>query len=130
MDRLTARMTDEAAMTDRTRAVIAVDLFGSLPPLEDLADLGVPVIEDAAQAHGARRDGRRAGTFGAAGTFSFFPSKNLGCMGDGGAIVTDDDDLADAARRLRFHGSKDKSTFTDVGYNSRLDELQAAVLRV
>jgi dTDP-4-amino-4,6-dideoxygalactose transaminase len=121
------RTTVEAAMTDRTRAVIAVDLFGYLAP--DLGDLGVPVIEDAAQAHGASRDGRRSGTFGAAATFSFFPSKNLGCLGDGGAIVTDDDELADLARRLRFHGSRDKVTYTEIGWNSRLDAIQAAVLR-
>jgi dTDP-4-amino-4,6-dideoxygalactose transaminase len=123
------RATVEEAMSDRTRAVVAVDLFGYLPPLADLGDIGVPVIEDAAQAHGARRDGRAAGAYGTAGTFSFFPSKNLGCLGDGGAIVTDSDDLADLARRLRFHGSRDKSTYTEVGYNSRLDAIQAAVLR-
>jgi dTDP-3-amino-3,4,6-trideoxy-alpha-D-glucose transaminase len=123
------RATVEAAMTERTRAVVAVDLFGYVPPLAELQDLGVPVVEDAAQAHGARRDGRRSGTFGAVGTFSFFPSKNLGCLGDGGAIVTDSDDVADLARRLRFHGSTDKVTYTEVGYNSRLDALQAAVLR-
>jgi dTDP-4-amino-4,6-dideoxygalactose transaminase len=120
--------TVKQALTDRTKAIVSVDLFGRLAP--DLSELGVPVVEDAAQAHGARRDGRRAGTAGAAGTFSFFPSKNLGGLGDGGAIVTDDDELAAAARRLRFHGSTDKSTFTEVGYNSRLDALQAAVLRL
>ncbi len=124
------RAAVEAVLTDRTRAVIAVDLFGYLPPLEEIRALGVPVVEDAAQAHGARRDGRRAGTFGAAGTFSFFPSKNLGGLGDGGAIVTDSDELAALARRLRFHGSEDKVTYTEVGWNSRLDELQAAALRV
>ena len=74
--------------------------------------------------------GRRAGALGHAATFSFFPSKNLPCLGDGGAIATDDDELAGRARVLRFHGSKDKDTFAEVGYNSRLDELQAAVLRV
>ena len=81
---------------------------------------------------GRRRDARRrqGGALGDAATFSFFPSKNLRCLGDGGAIVTDDDDVAERARRLRFHGSTDKVTFTEVGYNSRLDELQAAVLRV
>jgi dTDP-4-amino-4,6-dideoxygalactose transaminase len=122
------RETVQAAMTERTKAILSVDLFGRLAP--DLRGLGVPVVEDAAQAHGARRDGRRAGTNGDAGTFSFFPSKNLGGLGDGGAIVTDDDDVAELARRLRFHGSKDKSTFTEVGYNSRLDAIQAAVLRL
>ena len=124
------RATVEAALSERTRAVVAVDLFGYLPPLGDIRELGLPVVEDAAQAHGARRDGRRAGTLGDAGTFSFFPSKNLGGLGDGGAIVTDSDDLAALARRLRFHGSEDKVTYTEVGWNSRLDELQAAALRV
>src|SRR5437763_11526596 len=123
------RETLEAAVTDRTRAIVAVDLFGWLPPLDELRDLGLPILEDAAQAHGALRDGRRSGTFGDAATFSFFPSKNLGALGDGGAIVTDSDEVADTARRLRFHGSTDKVTYTEVGYNSRLDELQAGVLR-
>ncbi|MEA2430996.1 MAG: hypothetical protein QOI19_1469, partial [Thermoleophilaceae bacterium] len=119
----------EAVVTDRTRALVAVDLFGWLPPLDDLRGLGLPILEDAAQAHGAQRAGRRSGTFGDAATFSFFPSKNLGALGDGGAVVTDSDDVAEIARRLRFHGSTDKVTYTEVGYNSRLDELQAAVLR-
>jgi dTDP-4-amino-4,6-dideoxygalactose transaminase len=123
------RETVEAALTERTKAIVAVDLFGWLPPLDDLRELGLPILEDAAQAHGAERDGRRSGSFGDVGTFSFFPSKNLGALGDGGAIVTDDRDLAELARRLRFHGSTDKVTYTEVGYNSRLDELQAAALR-
>jgi dTDP-4-amino-4,6-dideoxygalactose transaminase len=123
------RDTVEQALTGSTRAVVAVDLFGCLAPLEEIRSLGVPVVEDAAQAHGARRGGRRAGSFGDAGTFSFFPSKNLGCLGDGGAIVTDSDEVAALARRLRFHGSEDKVTYTEVGWNSRLDALQAAVLR-
>jgi dTDP-4-amino-4,6-dideoxygalactose transaminase len=123
------RDTVERALTGRTKAIVAVDLFGWLPPLDELSDLGLPVLEDAAQAHGAERDGRRSGTLGDAATFSFFPSKNLGALGDGGAIVTDSDDVAEVARRLRFHGSTDKVTYMEVGYNSRLDELQAAVLR-
>ena len=123
------RETVEAAMTDRTKAIVAVDLFGWLPPLAELRDLGIPILEDAAQAHGAQRDGRRSGSYGDAATFSFFPSKNLGALGDGGAVVTDDDDVAELVRRLRFHGSTDKVTYTEVGYNSRLDELQAAALR-
>jgi dTDP-4-amino-4,6-dideoxygalactose transaminase len=123
------RETVERAITPRTKAIVAVDMFGWLPPLDELRELGVPILEDAAQAHGARRDGRRAGTFGNAATFSFFPSKNLGCLGDGGAVLTDDDEVAEVARRLRFHGSTDKVTYTEVGYNSRLDELQAAALR-
>jgi dTDP-3-amino-3,4,6-trideoxy-alpha-D-glucose transaminase len=123
------RETVERAVTPRTKAIVAVDLFGWLPPLDELRDLGLPILEDAAQAHGAERGGRRSGTFGDAATFSFFPSKNLGALGDGGAIVTSDDELAEVARRLRFHGSTDKVTYTEVGYNSRLDELQAGVLR-
>ena len=88
------------------------------------------MLEDAAQAAGASLDGRRAGSLGDLATFSFYPSKNLGAFGDGGAITTDDDQVAELARALRFHGSRDKQTFEYVGYNSRLDELQAAVLRV
>jgi dTDP-4-amino-4,6-dideoxygalactose transaminase len=123
------RETVEAALTDRTKAIVAVDLFGWLPPLDELRDLGLPILEDAAQAHGAERDGRHSGSYGHAATFSFFPSKNLGALGDGGAVVTNDDSVAELVRRLRFHGSTDKVTYTEVGYNSRLDELQAAVLR-
>ncbi|HWX75021.1 MAG TPA: DegT/DnrJ/EryC1/StrS family aminotransferase, partial [Solirubrobacteraceae bacterium] len=91
---------------------------------------GLIVLEDAAQAAGARAHAHRAGSLGTAATFSFFPSKNLGCFGDGGAIATDDEEIAERARTLRFHGSRDKATFEQVGYNSRLDELQAGVLRV
>jgi dTDP-4-amino-4,6-dideoxygalactose transaminase len=122
--------TVRAALTPRTKAILPVHLFGNVAPVPDLIPLGVPVVEDAAQAAGAAYDGVRAGALGAVATFSFFPSKNLPCLGDGGAVVTDDDALAERARVLRFHGSKDKRTFTDVGYNSRLDEMQAAVLRV
>src|SRR3954471_1906842 len=122
--------TVAAALTPRTKAVIAVDLFGNVAPVREIEALGVPVLEDAAQAAGARSPDGRPGALGAAATFSFFPSKNLGCFGDGGAITTDDDGLADRARMLRFHGSRDKVTYEDVGYNSRLDELQAALLRV
>ena len=88
------------------------------------------MLEDAAQAAGARLDGAQAGALGDVATFSFFPSKNLGCFGDGGAIATDSDEVAELARALRFHGSRDKQHFQYVGYNSRLDELQAAILRV
>jgi dTDP-4-amino-4,6-dideoxygalactose transaminase len=122
--------TVRAAITPRTTAIVAVDLFGCPAPLPELRALGLPVLEDAAQAAGASLDGRRAGALGDAATFSFYPSKNLGCFGDGGAIATDDEEVADLARALRFHGSRDKSTFQYVGYNSRLDELQAAILRV
>ena len=97
-----------AAMTAATRAIVAVHLFGNVTPIAELEELGVPVFEDAAQAAGAMLRGRRAGSLGAAATFSFFPSKNLGGLGDGGAVVTDDDEVAATARRLRFHGSEDK----------------------
>ncbi len=123
--------TVRAALTPRTRAVIAVDLFGNPAPVAEIREAtGLPVIEDAAQAAGAHSHGRRAGSLGTAATFSFFPAKNLGCLGDGGAIATDDDAVADAARLLRYHGSRDKLLFEQTGYNSRLDELQAAALRV
>jgi dTDP-3-amino-3,4,6-trideoxy-alpha-D-glucose transaminase len=122
--------TVSAALTPRTKAIVPVDLFGNAAPVPALRELGVPVVEDAAQAAGAALEGTRAGALGDITTFSFFPSKNLPCLGDGGAIATDDDELAELARLLRFHGSKDKVAFTDVGYNSRLDELQAAALRV
>jgi dTDP-4-amino-4,6-dideoxygalactose transaminase len=122
--------TVQDKLTDDTAAIMPVHLFGNPAPVEQLAGLGVPVLEDAAQAIGARRGGRRIGSLGTAATFSFFPSKNLGALGDGGAIATSDPDVAERARRLRFHGSTDKVTYTEVGYNSRLDELQAAVLRV
>ncbi|HEV2076102.1 MAG TPA: DegT/DnrJ/EryC1/StrS family aminotransferase, partial [Thermoleophilaceae bacterium] len=119
-----------AAITPRTRAIVPVHLFGGMAPVEELRAFGLPLLEDAAQAAGARSGGRRAGTLGDAATFSFFPSKNLGALGDGGAVVTDSDEVADLARRLRFHGSADKVTHTEVGYNSRLDALQAGVLRL
>ena len=120
--------TVEAVITSRTRAIVPVHLFGNVAPMDELERFGIPLVEDAAQAAGASYRGRRAGSLGTAATFSFFPSKNLPCLGDGGALVTDDDEVAALARRLRFHGSEDKRTFTEVGYNSRLDELQAAVL--
>jgi dTDP-4-amino-4,6-dideoxygalactose transaminase len=124
------RDTVERALTPRTRALIPVDLFGYPAPAPELRELGLPVVEDAAQAAGGALDGVKAGTLGDVATFSFYPSKNLPCLGDGGAVVTDDDEIAERTRELRFHGSKDKRTFTEVGYNSRLDELQAAALRL
>jgi len=119
-----------AALTPRTKAIVAVDLFGCPAPVPELRELGLPVLEDAAQAMGARLERRNAGALGDAATISFYPSKNLPCLGDGGAIATDDDEVAELARTLRFHGSRDKQTFAYVGYNSRLDELQAGILRV
>jgi dTDP-4-amino-4,6-dideoxygalactose transaminase len=133
VDPQTRNVTPEsvkAALTPRTRAIVPVDLFGCPAPVTELREFGVPVLEDAAQAIGASIGGRRAGALGDAATLSFYPSKNLGAFGDGGAIVTDDDDVAELARALRFHGSRDKLQFDYVGYNSRLDEVQAAILRV
>src|SRR3954465_8163968 len=122
--------TVERAITPRTKAIAVVHLFGNVAPVEDLRRFGVPIPEEAAQAAGSSLDGGMAGALGDAATFSFYPSKNLFCLGDGGAVVTNDSEVAERARRLRFHGSKDKQTFVDVGFNSRLDELQAAALRL
>jgi len=123
--------TVRAALTPQTKVVMAVHLFGNIAPVAAIEALGVPVLEDAAQAAGSRTaDGRHAGALGAAATFSFFPSKNLGGFGDGGAVATADAGLAEAVAMLRFHGSRDKVTFELVGHNSRLDELQAALLRL
>jgi dTDP-4-amino-4,6-dideoxygalactose transaminase len=124
-----SRETVRAALTPRTKAVVAVDLFGAPAPVPEIRELGIPVLEDAAQAAGAALNGRRAGALGDVATFSFYPSKNLPCFGDGGAVATSSDEIAERARTLRFHGSTDKETFVEVGYNSRLDEVQAAVLR-
>jgi dTDP-4-amino-4,6-dideoxygalactose transaminase len=121
--------TVKAAITPRTKAIVAVHLFGNLAPIPALMELDLPVLEDSAQAAGATLDGAHAAAMGTVGTFSFYPSKNLPCLGDGGAIVTNDEEVAEAVRILRFHGSKDKRTYTEVGFNSRLDELQATVLR-
>ncbi len=123
--------TVQAVMTPRTKAVIVVHLFGNVAPVAEIEALGVPVVEDAAQAAGAlAADGRRAGSLGTIATFSFYPSKNLGAFGDGGAVVTNDDALDEHVRMLRFHGSRDKESFELVGYNSRLDAMQAALLRI
>ncbi|HTA36999.1 MAG TPA: DegT/DnrJ/EryC1/StrS family aminotransferase [Solirubrobacteraceae bacterium] len=122
--------TVRAALTPRTKAVIAVHLFGNVAPVAAIEALGVPVLEDAAQAAGSLSEGGRPGSLGTAATFSFFPSKNLGAFGDGGMITTRDAHVAERVRTLRFHGSSDKISYSDVGYNSRLDELQAAILRV
>ncbi|MDE3133762.1 MAG: DegT/DnrJ/EryC1/StrS family aminotransferase, partial [Acidobacteriota bacterium] len=123
--------TVRPALTPRTKAVVAVDLFGMPAEIGAIRDAcGLPVIEDAAQALGASLDGAKAGALGDIATFSFYPSKNLGAFGDGGAITTDDAELAERVRALRFHGSRDKQSFEYVGYNSRLDEIQAAILRV
>jgi len=115
-----------ARISSRTKAILAVHLFGRPAPLAELGQLGVPVIEDAAQAFGSPDIARS----GVASTFSFYPTKNLFCIGDGGLVSTDDPELAERVRMLRFHGSRDKVDFELIGYNSRLDEIQAAVLRI
>jgi dTDP-4-amino-4,6-dideoxygalactose transaminase len=123
-----------AAITPRTKAIIPVHLYGQTSDMDPLMELGrrhgVKVLEDVAQAQGARYKGRRAGRLADAGAFSFFPSKNLGAMGDAGAVTTDDDRLADRLRTLRNYGSKVKYVNLETGVNSRLDEMQAAILRV
>jgi dTDP-4-amino-4,6-dideoxygalactose transaminase len=123
-----------AAITPRTRAILPVHLFGLTADMDPLlaaaARAGVPVIEDAAQAIGARYHDRQAGTMGAAGCFSFFPSKNLGAFGDGGLVTANDPAVARRVRMLRSHGSEQKYVHEQIGGNFRLDEVQAAVLRV
>ena len=124
----------EQAITPRTRAILPVHLFGQCAEMDAILDVArrhqIPVIEDAAQAIGADYHGRRAGTMGLVGCFSFFPSKNLGGAGDGGLLTTDDDTLADRLRLLRVHGMQPKYYHRLVGINSRLDSIQAAVLSV
>jgi dTDP-4-amino-4,6-dideoxygalactose transaminase len=115
-----------ARISPRTKAIVAVHLFGRPAPLEELSQLGVPLIEDAAQAFGAEGVAQT----GACSTFSFFPTKNLFALGDGGLVTALDDEVAGRVRMLRFHGSRDKVTFELVGTNSRLDAIQAAALRV
>ena len=126
--------TVEPVLTGRTRAIVPVHLFGNPAPMRELTELarthGLVVLEDAAQAAGASLEGRRAGALGDASSFSFYPGKNLGATGDAGAILTDDDEVARTARTLRAHGQADPWVHVEVGYNSRLDELQAAALRV
>ena len=115
----------ERKLTDRTKAIVPVHLFGRPAPVAELSRLGVPIVEDAAQAFGSPGIATSV-----ASTFSFFPSKNLFCLGDGGLIAVNDSELAERLRMLRFHGSRAKREFEYVGYNSRLDAIQAAVLRV
>src|SRR6266850_360960 len=134
------------AITERTRAIVPVHLYGQCAEMDPLIELagsggpasvsdparsrGIPIIEDAAQAIGAEDHGRRAGSMGAIGCLSFYPSKNLGGAGDGGMLVTSDPALAQRLRRLRVHGGKTEYHHDEVGINSRLDALQAAILRV
>ena len=122
------------AITARTRVIMPVHLYGQCAPMDPLLDVGkrhgIPIIEDAAQAIGATDNGRPAGSMGSIGCFSFYPTKNLGAAGDGGITTTNDDEIAARLRRLRAHGGSNEYEHEEVGINSRLDELQAAVLRV
>jgi dTDP-3-amino-3,4,6-trideoxy-alpha-D-glucose transaminase len=120
----------KAVMTPRTKAVVAVHLFGNIAPVAEIEALGVPVVEDCAQAAGSVGPEGRPGALGSIASHSFYPSKNLGAFGDGGAITTSDGELAERVRMLRFHGSRDRINYEEIGFNSRLDEIQAAVLRV
>lgn len=124
----------EAAITSRTKAIIAVHLYGQAADMDAINEIahrhGLKVIEDAAQAHGSLYKGRRVGSLGDAAAFSFYPGKNLGGIGDGGAVTTNDSSLADIIRVYRNYGSSVKYQNDVLGYNSRLDELQAALLRV
>ena len=124
----------EARITKRTRAILPVHLYGQAADMGPLMEIArkhrLKVIEDCAQSFGADYRGRKTGSFGEFGCFSFFPSKNLGCYGDGGMVITDDPALAERLQSLRNHGSKVRYYHDEIGYNSRLDEVQAAVLNV
>ena len=124
----------EAAITNRTKAILPVHLYGhpaDMEPIMQIAERnGIAVVEDAAQAHGAYYQKRRVGQFGVMGCFSFYPGKNLGAYGEGGALVTNDDDLAARARALRDHGQSQRYYHDEVAYNYRMDSFQAAVLSI
>ncbi len=124
----------EEKITSKTKAIIPVHLFGQPADMKKIVDLGekydLKIIEDACQAIGAIYKGKQVGSIGNAGCFSFFPTKNLGCMGDGGMIVTNDKKIVEKLRMLRFHGQRTKYFNEILGYNSRLDEIQAAILKV
>jgi dTDP-4-amino-4,6-dideoxygalactose transaminase len=124
----------EQAVTPRTRAILPVHLYGracDLAALRRIAEKhGLALVEDAAQAHGAVCEGRRVGSFGVSGCFSFYPGKNLGAFGEGGAVVTDDDQLAERIRRLRDHAQQGRHHHVEIGYNTRMEGIQGAVLRV
>lgn len=122
------------AITSKTKAIMPVHLYGQIADMDEILAIagkkGIPVVEDAAQAIGAEYKGKKAGQFGIAAGFSFFPSKNLGAYGDGGFITTNDDNLAAVLKKLRVHGAQPKYFHSIVGYNSRLDTIQAAILIV
>ncbi|MEK7560344.1 MAG: DegT/DnrJ/EryC1/StrS family aminotransferase [Patescibacteria group bacterium] len=124
----------QAAITTRTKAIIPVHLYGQIAPMYDILAVAkrhhLWILEDACQAHGALQNGKRAGSFGDAAAFSFYPGKNLGAYGEGGAVVTSDEALASRIRRLRDHGSPEKYVHAEIGYNMRLEGLAGAVLGV
>ena len=124
----------EAAITDKTKAIMVVHLYGQASNMNRILEIAnkyhLPIIEDCAQSHGACFDGKMTGTFGVSGCFSFYPTKNLGAFGDAGAIVTDDKEFADKIRMMRNYGSRIKYVNEIEGINSRLDEMQAALLQV
>ena len=126
--------TIKGAITDKTRAILPVHIFGQLADIHAICELAkqhdLLVIEDCAQSFGARVEKKQSGSFGDAGCFSFFPSKNLGCYGDGGLFTTNSDELAEQFTLLKNHGSKVRNQHQIVGWNSRLDEIQAAILRI
>lgn len=130
---LTAQSADRV-MNERVRAVLPVHLYGHCAPMKELSDWArshdLKILEDAAQAHGAETDGRKAGAWGDMAAFSFYPGKNLGALGDGGAVVTNNEELARSVRVLANYGAAEKYRHTEMGLNSRLDEVQAAALRV
>lgn len=123
----------EAAITNKTRAIVPVHLFGMPCDMQAINSLAkqhkLTIIEDCAQSFGATHNGKQTGTIGSIGSFSFFPSKNLGCFGDGGMLSCNDDDLAKKLQVLKSHGSAERYIHSVIGYNSRLDEIQAAILR-
>jgi dTDP-4-amino-4,6-dideoxygalactose transaminase len=133
VDRQTLTIDPEraaAARSPATAAIVAVHLYGRAAPVDQLQELGLPVVEDAAQAHRLQIDGRPAGSIGIAGCFSFYPTKNLHAFGDAGAVVTSDPALGEMVRELRTYGERPRHYARRLGTNSRLDELQAALLRV
>ena len=123
-----------AAINDNTKAIIPVHLFGQPADMDEIMAIAnehnLAVVEDCAQSIGSAYKGKKTGTFGTAGTFSFFPSKNLGCYGDGGMVTTNDDDVAATIRMYRNHGSSKQYYHDVIGFNSRLDEIQAVILRI